>query len=80
MQDQANIERVGKAIDRVKVAAGLSSDNRLAGALDVTKQALSVWRRKGAVPALRACQMEVLSRGEVGWRDLAPEIVEEMEG
>lgn len=80
MRNEERVAEISNAIDRVKVAAGLSSDNRLAGALDVTKQALSIWRKRGRVPALRACQMEVLSGGEVGWRDLAPEIVKELEG
>ena len=80
MVDRERIAEVADAIERVKVAAGLSSDNRLAGALDVTKQALSIWRNRGRVPALRACQMELLSQGQVSWQELAPEIIADMEG
>lgn len=78
MTETTKVAQISDAIDRVKAAAGLSSDNRLAGALDVTRQALSMWRQTGRVPAARACQMEVLSHGRVTWRELAPEIIEEL--
>ena len=70
---------VSEAIDRDRKHAQLSSDNRLAGALDVTKQALSKWRRTNSVPARRALQMEILSGGRVSWRDLCPDVVKEFE-
>lgn len=69
---------VSEAIDVVRRAAGFSSDNRLAGALDVSRQALHTWRSTGKVPALRACQMEALSNGAVTWRDLCPEVLEDL--
>ncbi len=70
---------VNEALDLVREVTGLTSDNRLAGALDVSRQALHKWRTEGRVPALRACQMEVLSGGKINWRELCPEVVEDLE-
>ena len=70
--------KVNDAIDRVREITGLNSDNRLAGALDVSRQALHKWRLDGRLPALRACQMEVLTHGEINWRELCPEVVEDL--
>ena len=58
-------------------AAGVPSSNALARRLDVSKQALSKWKRTGVVPAHRACQIELLTGGAVSWKDLCPDIVDD---
>lgn len=70
--------RVREAIDKVCEISCLRSYNRLAGKLDVSKQALSRWRSTGVVPAMRACQMELITKGQVTWRELCPDIVEDV--
>lgn len=48
------------------------SPNRLAGLLDVSRQAVNIWEREQDVPIVRALQMEQLTGGEVTWRQLSP--------
>lgn len=67
-----------KAIEQLDFACHLlanDSFNRLAGRLDVTKQAISKWRTSGVLPASRACQIELLTKGEVTWQSLCPDLV-----
>jgi DNA-binding transcriptional regulator YdaS (Cro superfamily) len=71
-----------KAVEQLDLACHLlanDSFNRLAGRLDVTKQAISKWRTSGAVPASRACQIELLTNGEVKWQSLCPDLVKTTE-
>ncbi len=49
------------------------SPNRLAGLLDVSRQAVNIWEREQDVPIVRALQMEKLTEGEVTWRELSPQ-------
>ena len=65
------------ALDRAANLAGVSSANALARRLDVSKQALSKWKRTGVVPAHRACQIELLTGGSVSWKELCPDIVDD---
>lgn len=67
------------AIDNVLRSAGIKSCSALARRLDVSKQALSKWRVSGLVPAHRALQMELISQGEVSWKELCPDIVADFE-
>ncbi len=48
------------------------SDNRVAGILDVSRQAISVWETEENIPVLRALQIEYISKGEFKWRELSP--------
>jgi len=71
-----------KAVEQLDRACHLlanDSFNRLAGRLDVTKQAISKWRTSGAVPAARACQIELLTNGEIKWQSLCPDLVKDTE-
>ena len=72
-------ESVKTAIDKVVEDAGLKNCNALARRLDVSKQALSKWRLSGVVPAHRALQMELITAGQVSWKDLCPDILKEFE-
>jgi|TARA_Y100000385_G_scaffold213460_1_gene221856 DNA-binding transcriptional regulator YdaS (Cro superfamily) len=71
------ISQIKQALNDAANHAGVPSANALARRLDVTKQALSKWKRTGVVPAHRACQIELLTQGKVGWRDLCPDIVDD---
>jgi DNA-binding transcriptional regulator YdaS (Cro superfamily) len=77
--DDVDIELARASIDKAAELVAQGSYNRLAGKLDVTKQALSKWRVDGRVPALRACQIEVLTSGKVKWWQLAPHVRREVE-
>lgn len=70
---------VKSAIDEVLVGGGIKSCSALARRLDVSKQALSKWRATGIVPAHRALQMELISKGSVSWKQLCPDIVSDFE-
>jgi len=72
-------DQVKNAIDEVVKSAGIKSCSALARRLDVSKQALSKWRVTGLVPAHRALQMELMTNGSVGWKDLCPDIVSDFE-
>ena len=71
-------ELVKSSIDKVADLVAQGSFNKLAGRLDVSKQARSKWRTEGKVPPQRACQMEVLTSGKVKWWQLAPQILHEV--
>jgi len=58
-----------KALQRAIKKVG--SDNRLAGHLDVSRQAVLVWRNRRSMPLLRAMQVAKLTG--VDWRHLSPE-------
>jgi DNA-binding transcriptional regulator YdaS (Cro superfamily) len=77
--EEKDMQLVRISIDKVAELVAQNSYNKLAGRLDVTKQALSKWRTEGKVPALRACQMEVLTDGKVKWWQLAPQILNEVD-
>ncbi len=70
-------DKIRIALAAAALAAGVPSSNALARRLDVSKQALSKWKRTGVVPAHRACQIELLTNGVVSWRDLCPDIVDD---
>tara|TARA_R110000737_G_scaffold37888_3_gene57738 strand:- start:1224 stop:1493 length:270 start_codon:yes stop_codon:yes gene_type:complete len=69
--------QIKTSLDRAAGLAGVTSANALARRLDVSKQALSKWKRTGVVPAHRACQIELLTGGRVSWKDLCPDIVDD---
>jgi len=71
------VTEVKQAIDDVVEISGHKNCKALARRLDVTRQALSKWRQSGLVPANRALQMELITEGEVTWRQLCPDIVAE---
>jgi len=71
--------KVSAAIDSVIAVSGIKNKTALARRLDVSKQALSKWKITGIVPAHRALQMELITKGEVSWKNLCPDIVDEFE-
>lgn len=74
-QKDPNRRRAVEQLDRACYLLANSSFNRMAGRLDVSKQAISKWRTSGEVPAARACQIEMLTEGEVTWQSLCPDLV-----
>jgi len=64
------------ALHEASVKVG--SDNRLAGHLDVSRQAVLIWRQRGCMPLLRAMQISKLTG--VDWRLLAPDSHQTLEG
>ena len=46
------------------------SQNKLAGILDVSTQAISHWKKKGCVPYKQAIEIEVLTEGKFKAVDL----------
>lgn len=72
-------DEVKSAIDQVIKTTNIKSCSALARRLDVSKQALSKWRVSGLVPAHRALQMELMTEGVVGWKQLCPDIVIDFE-
>lgn len=57
-----------KVIDRV--IAHFGGKYRLAGALDVSSSAVSIWVREGRIPPMRAIEIETLTEGKFKARDL----------
>lgn len=75
--NQEYVRQIEDTLNRAANLAGVPSANALARRLDVSKQALSKWKRTGIVPAHRACQIELLTGGEITWKDLCPDIVDD---
>lgn len=65
--------------DSKRLIARGGSDNRVAGILDVTRQALAVWKVEENVPILRALQIEIITNGKYKWRDLSPKTAEQVD-
>jgi DNA-binding transcriptional regulator YdaS (Cro superfamily) len=72
-------EQVRRKLEQVSALVASSSWNRLAGKLDVTRQAINKWIVAGEVPAARACQIELLTEGAVTWKELCPKLVRNTE-
>ena len=68
-------DQVKMKLEQVTDLVASSSWNRLAGKLDVTRQAINKWIVQGEVPAVRACQIELLTDGAVNWKELCPKLV-----
>ena len=79
MDNNNNVDNVKNALNSVLHFSHLKNDSALAKELNVTKQALSRWRISGIVPAQRALEMDLLTRGRVSWRQLCPKIVDRVE-
>jgi DNA-binding transcriptional regulator YdaS (Cro superfamily) len=60
-----------KAINRLVVYFG--GQYRLANALDVSSSAVSMWIKDGALPPMRAIQVERITDGKFKARDLVGE-------
>lgn len=69
--------KVRAAIERVALLTTKGNMRRLAVILDVSTQALYKWVKDG-VPVKRALQMSMLTKGEVAWHELAPEVAAEL--
>lgn len=70
-------KKVRAAVERVALLATAGNMRRLAVILDVSTQALYKWIKDG-VPVKRALQMSMLTKGEVQWFELAPEVAAEL--
>lgn len=68
-------EQVKAKLEKASALVASSSWNRLAGKLDVTRQAINKWIVAGEVPAARACQIELITNGAVQWKELCPKLV-----
>ncbi len=55
------------------------SNNRVAGILDVSRQALATWQDVESVPIHRALVIEKITRGKITWQQLSPETVREVD-
>lgn len=69
--------KVRAAVERVALLTTKGNMRRLAVILDVSTQALYKWVKDG-VPVKRALQMSMLTKGEVAWHELAPEVAAEL--
>ncbi|QDP52915.1 MAG: putative DNA-binding transcriptional regulator [Prokaryotic dsDNA virus sp.] len=75
--NQDYVKQIEETLNKAVNLTGVSSANALARRLDVSKQALSKWKKTGIVPAHRACQIELLTGGAISWKDLCPDIVDD---
>ena len=55
------------------------SNNRVAGVLDVSRQAIATWQETENVPILRALQIETITKGKITWRELSPVTADEVD-
>lgn len=69
--------KIRAAVERVAQIATKGNMRRLAVILDVSTQAIYKWIPAG-VPVKRALQMSMLTKGEVQWHELAPEVAAEL--
>ena len=69
--------KVRAAVERVALLTTKGNIRRLCVILDVSTQAIYKWIRDG-VPVKRALQMSMLTKGEVQWHELAPEVAAEL--
>lgn len=69
--------KVREAVDRVAKAAAEGNTRKLAAMLDVSTQAIYKWIKEG-VPVKRALQMSLMTKGQVQWYELVPEVLAEL--
>ena len=69
--------KVREAVERVAKAAADSSTRKLAATLEVSTQAIYKWIKEG-VPVKRALQMSLMTKGQVQWYELVPEVLDEL--
>jgi hypothetical protein len=69
--------RVNSALNETKKALSLKSDRQLAIKLDVSRQAVGLWRMRGEMPPARALQLEWLTDKKVTWMQMCPNLVRE---
>lgn len=69
--------KVRTAVSRVAEIALGGGVRELAKVLDVSTQAIYKWIVEG-VPVKRALQMSVMTKGQVQWYELAPEVLDEL--
>lgn len=74
---QRDATKVREAVERVAKAASGGSTRKLAETLDVSTQAIYKWIKEG-VPVKRALQMSLMTKGQVQWYELVPEVLEEL--
>lgn len=70
-------KKIRAAVERVAQIATNGNMRRLCQVLDVSTQALYKWVQDG-VPVKRALQMSMLTKGQVQWHELAPNVAEEL--
>lgn len=74
---ERDVTKVRAAVERVALKAADGNVRRLAAILDVSTQAIYKWIKEG-VPVKRALQMSILTKGEVQWYELVPEVLAEL--
>lgn len=74
---ERDVKQVRTAVERVAQKAADGNVRRLAAMLDVSTQAIYKWIKEG-VPVKRALQMSILTKGEVQWHELVPEVLAEL--
>jgi DNA-binding transcriptional regulator YdaS (Cro superfamily) len=77
MMIERDVKQVRTAVERVAQKAADGNVRRLAAMLDVSTQAIYKWIKEG-VPVKRALQMSILTKGEVQWHELVPEVLAEL--
>ena len=70
-------EKVREAMHQVAKIAFNGGVRELANALGVSTQAAYKWVKEG-VPIKRALQMSLMTKGQVQWYALAPEVLAEL--
>jgi hypothetical protein len=65
--------------DCKNIIARGGSDNRVAGVLDVTRQAIAMWELEQNIPILRALQIEKIVGGKYTWQDLSPRTAKQVD-
>ncbi len=70
-------QKVREAIGRVAKIAFNGGVRDLAAALGVSTQAVYKWGQEG-VPVKRALEMSLMTRGQVQWHELVPEVLDDL--
>lgn len=72
-------KQVRSAVERVAQITSRGSIRDLSGHLGVSTQAVYKWVKEG-VPVKRALEMSLMTKGEVQWYELVPEVLAELRG
>lgn len=70
-------DKVRAAVERVTVAVANGSIRELAHMLGVSSQAIYKWIKEG-VPVKRALEMSLMTKGQVQWHELVPEVLDDL--
>jgi DNA-binding transcriptional regulator YdaS (Cro superfamily) len=70
-------EKIRAAVEKVAAAVAGGSIRTLAHMLGVSSQAIYKWIKEG-VPVKRALEMSLMTRGQVQWHELVPEVLDDL--